>query len=445
MSSYTRTTFIPVTEDLPQSPLVGPWVQESENDRPHTVFVHGPQLTSTEVFIGALHPSGALFEKGINQIESCEHHLNLVTSLEKAGVAVHRVRDVLANIPHKELLNFAMDFLTYSFDGGDGTLKFFESLTEHERFLLSDAYKKQSLERMSAVSLVNIILTQPTVILAKSSINTPLTTVRTAFNPCFNLLFTRDQQIVTAKGLVICHMGSPQRLPETKIMRRVFRSLNIPIVAEVSCPNGQLEGGDFIPVSKDLCLVGTGLRSTEEACAQLMAEDAFGTTRVGVVVDKFDMNQDRMHLDTVFNIASPTLCVMLKTIIGKDSPIHRVVKEYVRGDNDRYTLNREVEFSEFIESEGYTIAPIAHEEQLKYMCNFVNLGDNVDPQPNAPGGGPGKGHLLAVHQGLEERLREYGYTGRVEYVEFQGVKNMYGAAHCATQIFRKPMTSSVAF
>ena len=47
-----------------------------------------------------------------------------------------------------------------------------------------------------------------------------------------------------------------------------------------------------------------------------MAEDAFGTTRVGVVVDKFDMNQDRMHLDTVFNIASPTLCVMVGVDVG---------------------------------------------------------------------------------------------------------------------------------
>jgi arginine deiminase len=35
-----------------------------------------------------------------------------------------------------------------------------------------------------------------------------------------------------------------------------------------------------------------------------------------------------MHLDTVFNIVNNNTCVMLEDIIGKDSPLRRLVTEY---------------------------------------------------------------------------------------------------------------------
>ncbi len=35
-----------------------------------------------------------------------------------------------------------------------------------------------------------------------------------------------------------------------------------------------------------------------------------------------------------------------------------------------------MEFSAFIRGEGYAIIPIAHEHQLQYACNVLNLGDS---------------------------------------------------------------------
>ena len=77
-------------------------------------------------------------------------------------------------------------------------------------------------------------------------------------HPVQNLLFCRDQQIVTAKGLIIARLASPQREPETVIMKFCFQKLGLPIVGEIKEP-GCLEGGDFIPLGKDLCLIGVCL------------------------------------------------------------------------------------------------------------------------------------------------------------------------------------------
>ena len=107
------------------------------------------------------------------------------------------------------------------------------------------------------------------------------------------MVFTRDQQITTAKGVVMASLRSRQRMREIDIMRFCFRKLGIPVVGEVELP-GYLEGGDFFPAGKDLCLVGVGLRSNETAVHQLMKKKLFGTQAVAIVKDQFEKSQDRM-------------------------------------------------------------------------------------------------------------------------------------------------------
>lgn len=47
----------------------------------------------------------------------------------------------------------------------------------------------------------------------------------------------------------------PNSAPEVNIMEFCFEKLNVPIIGRVKAP-GTLEGGDFFPAGKDLCLVG---------------------------------------------------------------------------------------------------------------------------------------------------------------------------------------------
>ncbi len=76
--------------------------------------------------------------------------------------------------------------------------------------------------------------------------------------------------------------------------------------------------------------------------------------------------QDRMHLDCVFSILGDDTCLMLEEMMGADSPTRRLVDEWSRDEaTGGYNLTRQnVEFSEFMEGEGYKIVPIKAEDQL---------------------------------------------------------------------------------
>ena len=76
--------------------------------------------------------------------------------------------------------------------------------------------------------------------------------------------------------------------------------------------------------------------------------------------------QDRMHLDCVFSILGDNVCLMMEEMMGEDSPTKRLVDEWSRDEaTGGYNLTRQnVEFSEFMQGEGYKIVPIKAEHQL---------------------------------------------------------------------------------
>lgn len=52
------------------------------------------------------------------------------------------------------------------------------------------------------------------------------------------------------------------------------------------------------------------------------------------------------------------------------------------------------------------------------MINFLNIGEN---------------RIISVHENLKDKLELNGVTDvNVEYMEYVGIKNMYGAAHCSS-------------
>ena len=103
----------------------------------------------------------------------------------------------------------------------------FHDLTENQQYLVSQQYKEEVLSVKTPSELVDIILTRPKVTLRPSDRNTFVETVRTSYSPLGNLVFTRDQQIVTANGLVIANLNSRIRNSETKIMKMVFDILGL--------------------------------------------------------------------------------------------------------------------------------------------------------------------------------------------------------------------------
>ncbi len=111
---------------------------------------------------------------------------------------------------------------------------------------------------------------------------------------------------------------------------------------------------------------------------QLLDRDWFGYDRIAVVKDVNDKSQERMHLDTVFNVVGDRIAIAQESILGKDSPLHRMVDEYTRPhSNAPYTLTvRDIELSEYVrEHLGYQIILASDEMQKRFnACNVLNLG-----------------------------------------------------------------------
>ncbi|GFR49721.1 hypothetical protein Agub_g11877 [Astrephomene gubernaculifera] len=398
-------------------------VQEHENEVAEVVIVCEPEQAS--LMMGGLHPRGSLYERPVNIDTAKQQHAEFRKVLREHGVRVLTVREILAHhvdtnmSARVDLEELAFQALTYVMAPGSDAM----SLAESDRHYLSDAYKREVISHMSTTQLIDTVLINPTVSLQPSYRDTGFTASYT-FEPLSNLVYTRDQQVTTCKGIVMGRLRSAQRQREVQVMRFCFNKLGMAVAGEIREP-GYLEGGDFFPMGSDLAMAGIGLRSNLAACQQLMDEDLLGTRRFAVVRDDFDQHQDRMHLDCVFSVLSDRCCIMLADIMGEASPTRRLVDEYTRDPvSGKYKLTREgVEFSAFITGEGYHIIPISHEHQLQYACNVLNLGDS---------------RIISVHApSARQIVKDPRFTGDVQVIDFSSITSMYGSVHCASQVVKR--------
>ena len=381
--------------------------------------------------MGALHPAGSLYERPVNMQQCTLQHEAFRAALRANGVHCLTVREILLYDTTRdvrarvELEDLAATRLRYELDPNCEE----RLLSQADGFYIGDTYKRQVLESSSPEQLVDIVLCGPTVHVMPSFRDTGFT-ARYSFEPLTNVQFTRDQQVTTARGIVMARLRSPQRQCESELLDFCFRKVGLPVLGHVSAP-GYLEGGDFFPSGPDLCLVGVGLRSNIEAAQQLMQGELFGTRRVAVVRDDFEKDQTRMHLDCIFNIVSDNVVLLAEDVIGEQSPLRRLVDVYERcqegeeaADGRKYRLARSgVEFSRFLTDEGYHIVPISRAHQLEYGCNVLNLGDST---------------LLSCHPETARQLvRCPQFHGTVQLVEFGAVTSMYGALHCSSQVVRR--------
>lgn len=399
-------------------------VQEGENDIAEIVIVCEPEGTSLQM--GGLHPRASLYEKPVNLEAAKTAHAEFRRIMRDSNVRVLTVREILSYGTEEhvgarvELENFATQALTYCLAEGYTM----DDLDADDRYYLSDEYKLKVLEHMSVPQLIDTILINPTVHLAPSYRDTGLTATY-SFKPLSNLVYTRDQQITTAKGIVMGRLRSPQRNLEVSLMEFCFQKLGLPVIGSVKEP-GFLEGGDFVPSSINLAFIGVGLRSNVEACLQLMQEDLFGYHRVAVVRDDFEQHQDRMHLDCVFALLSEDCCLMLEEMMGEDSPTRRLVDEYVRISPGTYKLERkDVEFSKYLRENGFNIIPVAPQHQLEYACNILNLGNQ---------------RIISVHPETARTIvRSPYFTGDVQCIDYSPITSMYGAVHCSSQVVKRKL------
>ena len=397
---------------------VGSLVQVSEFDTPTDIITHCPSIETKFPY----HLAAFLYEKPPDpeRAVACHDEFRRLMA-EKTGARVWTVREILMQFTVEELQTALIDFSTINFRISPSPN------TPADETKLRKDYIRMSLSKLDKASLIDLILLHPKVTIDADNSSSGFHYSQIPLSPLANLTFTRDQQITTAKGVVIGRFGAIQRLAENQLMKQVWPKIGVNPVGEIRSP-GTLEGGDFMPVTKDLAMLGVGLRTNWDAAKQLMERDLLGTKRFVVVDDQVDKDQQRMHLDTFFNFCSEDMCVCVDAIAEDNERYLRTAVEFVRRDDGTYAKESEMPFGQWLKKEGYKVVKASFKQQEGYFLNLVHLGKD----------GAGRNRLLAINPEVESCIKRAGYQGDVYTIDFSPITTMYGGAHCATQILRRP-------
>ena len=340
---------------------VGSLVQVSEFDTPTDIITHCPSIETRFPY----HLDAFLYEHPPNPDQAVQCHDKFRQLMHDiCGARVWTVREILVQFPPSKLRELLINFSTINFLISPGK--------QPEEFIHKQKieYIDYSLSNLSANDLIDLILLHPKLLIDVGE-STTFSYDKIPLSPLANLTFTRDQQITTAKGVVIGRFGALQRKPENDLMAAVWPQLGVNPIGRIANP-GTLEGGDFIILGKDLAMLGVGLRTNFDAALQLMKNDLLGTDRFLVVEDVRDINQQRMHLDTYFNVLDRNFCVCVDKIADDDHNYIRIAHEYVR-DVDKashsidsvgnYVEVSKIPFGEWLKKEKFTFVKASFEQQ----------------------------------------------------------------------------------
>lgn len=387
-----------------------PTYPATEWDRATAILMHTP---AEELFDGVIHPYAGLFEYYFDVDRAAEEHRGYIEALEKNGIEVYTVRELLNKVPIEKLRLYAMETLTYDISHLEGV-----GDVEAE----SEQYRRYVIGEMSRADLIRCILLRPTVTLYNTDNNTGVEAVY-SHQPLMNLYFTRDQSITTSRGHIISQMNSSQRAFETEIITLCYEQLGVKPILAIS-GDGRLEGGDYLR-GDDISFIGCGMRTNIEAIRQIMDADAFGHNTIAVVHDHKRW-QMQMHLDTYFNIIDSDLCTLVESryYAKEGEPEWVTVDLYTRKSGEKeYTLTQKnIPFVEFLQSKGFEIIPIKLEDELHYANNYLTIAPR---------------HIMAVgnqSEALQEAFKRHGV--HVEWIPLETLIKGYGAAHCMTQVIR---------
>ena len=220
-------------------------------------------------------------------------------------------------------------------------------------------------------------------------------------------------------------------------MKQVFKNIGAKIIGEMP-EECYLEGGDYFVAHTDLSMLGVGLRTNINAANYLMKKNLLGTRFMAICYDENDRDQQRMHLDTYFNILNDKYVICLdfeeagkitkkkleRKVYLYDNATDQNInsdKEEVKEVIGEYKLIKIFEkFYDFLKFEKFEVIKVTHQQQVDYIINFLNIGNNT---------------IISVNKDLREITQHTGV--KVDYIDFTAVLKMYGAMHCMTQVSRK--------
>ena len=141
--------------------------------------------------------------------------------------------------------------------------------------------------------------------------------------PLPNTLFSRDNSCWIGDGVVLCSMFWPARRQETLLMTAVYRFH--PSFAgkvkvwwgdpDVDHGQASLEGGDVMPLSNGVVLIGMGERSSPQGVSQLARKLFASGAATRVLAAQIPKSRGAMHMDTVFSFCDVDLVTVFPEMV----------------------------------------------------------------------------------------------------------------------------------
>lgn len=128
-------------------------------------------------------------------------------------------------------------------------------------------------------------------------------------------IYCRDASVATDFGMIICHMGKPERIHEPAAQKDFYERHKIPVLGSITAP-GTLEGGDIAWLDKGTLAVGHTYRTNKEGIRQLKQFlEPRGIQVIVAELPHYRGSDDVFHLMSVFSPVDEKLAVVYSPLI----------------------------------------------------------------------------------------------------------------------------------
>lgn len=200
------------------------------------------------------------------------------------------------------------------------------------------------------------------------------------------MTFSRDFGGMVKEGAVIGKFRHPVRQKETPLYEAKLKELGVPIIARVNA--GCMEGGDIWMIDEHTIAFGLVDRTDRAGLDNLREQLAkYGYTVVGV-----PSNPDNLHLDMIFNIVAPKVCLASTSQLPYD-------------------------FMMMLKRRKFEIIDVSAEDVFKHGCNVEAIGNN-------------KVVAIEKNKHINDKMRALGLE--VIDVPLDQILHAGGGPHCLT-------------
>lgn len=128
-------------------------------------------------------------------------------------------------------------------------------------------------------------------------------------------IYTRDNTVMTPRGVVVARMGRPYRSDEPSVNAAALADAGYAIRGEIEAP-GFLEGGDVVWFDRQTCAVGQGYRTNGEGIRQLQQLLGPATHVEAVQLPHFRGPEFCLHLMSLISPVDTDLAVIYAPLMA---------------------------------------------------------------------------------------------------------------------------------